>query len=238
MNHRVQRSTVPRHIKPTYESLLPGSSVLDIGCFGFKPVEICGALQLREVAHAGVDYCEPADLPPGYTFRKADLNRDPLPFADDGFDLVVVSHVIEHVLDPINLVRECIRVCKPGGRIYVEAPSERSLFLPGMPFEHEKFFSLSYYDDPTHLSRPWTPQALVRLARYFSCTPERADYIYSWKYRILFPVLIIYALVTRSARRLEHYCWQSIGWASFAIVRKPESMRGVPEFIYYLPKTR
>lgn len=82
---------------------------------------------------------------------------------------MVANHVLEHVPDPIALVMECVRVCRPGGRVYLEAPPERSLWLPGVPFRHDLFCSFSYYDDPTHNSRPWTPQSLYRLARYLGC---------------------------------------------------------------------
>jgi phosphatidylethanolamine/phosphatidyl-N-methylethanolamine N-methyltransferase len=40
-----------------------------------------------------------------------------LPFADDTFDHVFISHVISVVSDPYQLVREAQRVAKPGSRI-------------------------------------------------------------------------------------------------------------------------
>lgn len=40
-----------------------------------------------------------------------------LPFEDDAFDQVFVSHVISVVSDPALVIKEAQRVCKPGGRI-------------------------------------------------------------------------------------------------------------------------
>ena len=40
-----------------------------------------------------------------------------LPFADDTFDGIFVSHVISVVSDPVRLLDECCRVSKPGSRI-------------------------------------------------------------------------------------------------------------------------
>ena len=40
-----------------------------------------------------------------------------MPFADDSFDSVFVSHVISVVSDPVKLLEECLRVSKPGSRI-------------------------------------------------------------------------------------------------------------------------
>ena len=42
-----------------------------------------------------------------------------LPFGDDTFDHVFISHVITVVSDPYMLVREAQRVCKPGARIVI-----------------------------------------------------------------------------------------------------------------------
>ena len=42
-----------------------------------------------------------------------------LPFADDTFDHVFISHVITVVSDPYLLIREAQRVCKPGARIVI-----------------------------------------------------------------------------------------------------------------------
>lgn len=40
-----------------------------------------------------------------------------LPFGDDSFDTVFISHVISVVSDPVKLLHECCRVAKPGARI-------------------------------------------------------------------------------------------------------------------------
>ena len=42
-----------------------------------------------------------------------------LPFADDSFDHVFISHVISVVSDPYRLVQEAQRVAKPGARIVI-----------------------------------------------------------------------------------------------------------------------
>ena len=42
-----------------------------------------------------------------------------MPFADNSFDHVFISHVITVVSDPYQLVREAQRVCKAGARIVI-----------------------------------------------------------------------------------------------------------------------
>jgi SAM-dependent methyltransferase len=46
----------------------------------------------------------------------------PLPFADASFDGVVLKDVLEHLHEPVALVREVHRVLKPGGRAFASSP--------------------------------------------------------------------------------------------------------------------
>jgi ubiquinone/menaquinone biosynthesis C-methylase UbiE len=47
---------------------------------------------------------------------------DRLPFADDTFDCVMASEVVEHLNDPGAAITEFFRVVKPGGRVVVTTP--------------------------------------------------------------------------------------------------------------------
>ncbi len=42
------------------------------------------------------------------------------------FDVVTLSHVIEHVHDPVETLRHCRRVLKPGGYVWIETPNIES----------------------------------------------------------------------------------------------------------------
>lgn len=48
-------------------------------------------------------------------------------FPDNFFDVVTLSHVIEHVDDPVGLLGECKRVLKEGGKIVITTPNINSL---------------------------------------------------------------------------------------------------------------
>lgn len=50
-----------------------------------------------------------------------------LPFSDNLFHLVVGSDVIEHVKDPVHVMREAYRVLVPGGAIFLATPNRWSL---------------------------------------------------------------------------------------------------------------
>jgi SAM-dependent methyltransferase len=61
-----------------------------------------------------------ADLEPGRADVAADLTA--LPFGDESFDLIVCSHVLEHVPDDRAAMRELHRVLRPGGVALVQTP--------------------------------------------------------------------------------------------------------------------
>ena len=52
-----------------------------------------------------------------------------LPFEDASFDLVTCQTVLIHVPDPLAVVREMLRVTKPGGQVIVAEPNNRASLL-------------------------------------------------------------------------------------------------------------
>ncbi len=50
-------------------------------------------------------------------------------YPSDSFDAVIMSHVIEHVPHPRELLTECARVLKPGGRVVMLTPNAESFGL-------------------------------------------------------------------------------------------------------------
>ena len=52
---------------------------------------------------------------------------DELPFAKGRYRHVTLSHVIEHVHEPLKLLTQCFELLAPGGRLWLETPNLRSL---------------------------------------------------------------------------------------------------------------
>ncbi|MGC4084863.1 MAG: methyltransferase domain-containing protein [Vicinamibacterales bacterium] len=51
--------------------------------------------------------------------RLLEMDAADLKFADDAFDIVYAPYLISVVPDPVAVVREMVRVCRPGGKIII-----------------------------------------------------------------------------------------------------------------------
>lgn len=60
----------------------------------------------------------------GLDVKLGDLNSQN--YADNTFDFVTLSHVIEHVYNPVELLNEIYRILKPGGQIILATPNSKS----------------------------------------------------------------------------------------------------------------
>lgn len=66
-----------------------------------------------------------ADLESPLAKVKMDIHR--MPFGDDYFDVVFCNHVMEHVEDDLQAMREIRRVLKPTGWAIIQSPIDASL---------------------------------------------------------------------------------------------------------------
>jgi SAM-dependent methyltransferase len=105
----------------------PGDKFLDIGSlFGYN----CLGAKLIGYEAAGTDLPKYVTaFAPRFQRRRidnraADLKKDLIPFADESFDLVLASEVLEHFnFHPARFFAEAARVLKPGGRLIVTTPN-------------------------------------------------------------------------------------------------------------------
>jgi len=57
-----------------------------------------------------------------------DAERDPFPYPDDHFELVLITELIEHLLrDPMFMLLETRRVLQEGGRVLLSTPNLASI---------------------------------------------------------------------------------------------------------------
>ncbi len=118
--------------------LQDGDRVLDLGCGVGR--HVITAYTLKNVHSIGIDLCledlqtagqrfedeffEANNTEKGFGLSVA--NALELPFADNCFDKIICSEVLEHIPDYISTLEEINRVLKPGGTMVASVPR----FLP------------------------------------------------------------------------------------------------------------
>lgn len=133
---------------------VPGA-LLDVGCGAGV---FCQRMQDLGWQVTGVDFdAEAVD-----TARKSGLdvrygNLQSADFPDNSFNAITLNHVIEHVYDPIPLLRECYRILKPNGRLVVVTPNSLSR-------GHQKFGSYWRDLDPPRHIHLFSPRTLRHCA--------------------------------------------------------------------------
>ena len=221
--------TLDSYIQTLLTGLISGSNVLDVGCG--EALFYINYLHNMNINYFGVDIQTPRTLPKYVQFRPADIDAEALPYDDDTFDLLVCQHVIEHLRNPIELFGEMVRVCRPGGHIFIVAPSDHSTWF-SFPLLQNWRHIYSYYDDPTHLGRPWTPQGLYRLGIFWDMYPIISKYDCSTLALLLLLPKQIWGFLTKNPDLLVSSWWRAIGWIVYATFKKPNSVQGKTNFHY------
>jgi 2-polyprenyl-3-methyl-5-hydroxy-6-metoxy-1,4-benzoquinol methylase len=79
-------------------------------------------------------------------------------FADSSFDLITITHVLEHIRDPHQMLADCVRLLKPGGVIAVAVPNIDSWQAR---WTRDGWFHLDLPRHLWHFSETWLSAALI-----------------------------------------------------------------------------
>lgn len=125
----------------------PDVDVLDVGCgTGEISSRIVREFSPRSVV--GIDLSEgnldrakrqyPKSQYPTLSFEQGDATA--LKFSDDQFDVAICRHMLQAVPDPLGVIREMIRVVKPGGWLYYLAEDYGMLFFHPTKYDADEFW--------------------------------------------------------------------------------------------------
>lgn len=107
----------PGYFRDVTRHFSPDDAILDVGC---------GTAWLAEHFddYTGIDGSPDAVAAARAKGREIALGDvgEPLPFDDARFDGVVLKDLLEHVPDPVAVVRETRRVLRPGGLVFASSP--------------------------------------------------------------------------------------------------------------------
>jgi SAM-dependent methyltransferase len=108
--------------------------IVDVGCGDGSALAVAAA---QNPAHrfAGIDWSGDAlrrARALGLTVLRAGVTAPGLPVADGAADVVIMSELIEHLVDPDGAVAEVRRVLRPGGSLLLSTPNLAAWYNRGL----------------------------------------------------------------------------------------------------------
>jgi SAM-dependent methyltransferase len=108
--------------------------IVDLGCGDGSALAIAAE---QNPAHrfAGIDWSGDAlrqAQAVGLTVMRASVSGGSLPVADGAADVVIMSELIEHLVDPDGAVAEARRILRPGGSLLLSTPNLAAWYNRGL----------------------------------------------------------------------------------------------------------
>ncbi len=137
---------------------------------------------------------------------------------DAQFDVIIMSHVIEHLHNGDEVLTHLLPKLKlGGGYIYIEFPSRRSTKFPS------KRGTLNFYDDETHC-RIYTVDEISEILLQNGCKVLKGGVRRDWVRVIMMPFKIIYSKVKLGYVTGEVF-WDLLGFADFVFACKVNGVK-------------
>jgi 2-polyprenyl-3-methyl-5-hydroxy-6-metoxy-1,4-benzoquinol methylase len=137
----VQRALQKRSIR--------GEVAVDLGCGrgALQPV-----LAPAFSRYIGCDAVRYDNFPASAEFIEADLNAATFPIQSQIADAVFAIETIEHLENPRALLREMVRIAKPGAWLLVTTPNQLSLLSLGALLLKNRFSAFQEVHYPAHIT--------------------------------------------------------------------------------------
>lgn len=127
--------------------------ILDVGCGSGTVAKI-----IKDAGHAvkGLDFSEEAlkrANERGIETKQCNLDEG-IPEPDNMYDVVWEGDIVEHVFDPIGLLKESARILKPNGLLLVTIPNDVGLIsrikmLFGISHQEQMYMTSGFYKHHT-----------------------------------------------------------------------------------------
>ncbi len=138
------------------------------------------------------------------------LDFDQIP--NDFYDVIMMAHVIEHLPNGDEVIKNLIPKLKKGGVIYIEYPGIKSTTLPS------KRGTLNFYDDDTHC-RIYSKIELFNLLMTVNCQPLKGGTRRDLQTIFLLPIKLIHNKI-KYGYVMGSVFWDLLGFAEFVFAKR------------------
>lgn len=130
---------------------------------------------------------------------------------DESADLVVVSHILEHLRRGLNLLDVAVRKLRTGGILYVAYPNPNSVRFP------HRSGTLNFFDDPTHVTII-NPVDLKQKVTQLGLTTVEAGISRQARHLALFPMGAVLSMLRGGVP--GQVLWDLYGFECYLVARK------------------
>ncbi len=197
--------------------------ILDVGCGNESFYLANKFLNIRD--YVGIDKVD-YDGEDGYSsipnlvYADLDTELNKLESLEEDFDLIIMSHIIEHTNKFESYVKILIKKLNTNGLIYIETPHPRTLNYPSA------IGFLNFYDDDTHV-RCFNEKEVLDILRENNMSIDKSG-IRRDIFRLLFisPIVIFLNLIyfiPIKRKLFSSGLWDLLGVAFYVIASKKEN---------------
>jgi SAM-dependent methyltransferase len=187
------------------ESVPSNASILDIGCGNDSGLKIKSVRS--DIIYHGVDIADynlshsgKEAMDKYFVFRE-DTFLVELEDLSDEYDGVILSHVLEHVENPYELLTVITKKLKTGGMCFVSFPAIESVNFP------KRNWTLNFYDDPTHFNVIDSDSLVAKLSVNYKIERYIKRNYGRWSTRILAIMLDLLSGLFKKNNFLSWYRW-------------------------------
>lgn len=170
----------------TIERYMGRSDPLDILELGAATGEFINEARIRSHSAVGVELSEESVKIASDRYGVSLMNRPIEEFDDLSFDVIHMNHVFEHLLDPIEILKQCRRILRPGGIVVIEIPQQlyndldrlkRLLGLAKTPVFNSYSLHHTYFYNPENIRRLFEDY-LFDVEKVVTCNPARTPLVW------------------------------------------------------------
>lgn len=210
--------------------LAVGSRVLDLGAGSCPYRALFGHCEYRTQDFTGLQGDQLRHG--GYGQIDFVCDASAVPVADGSFDAILCTEMLEHVPDPLAVIRECARLLRPGGRLLLTAPLGSGIhqaphhYYGGFtPYWHQRFLAQVGFTDimvePNACSRKFFSQEALRFlstTRPFARLPFLISLLWLPFWLLLLPILAgLIPLASHFLDRYDRDCHFTVGYHVSAV---------------------